>query len=110
MMNTACPGAALCALRAEDAWPVASMLAGMSPWLDLGYSAMQLEHYLSAHDPSLHRYTVMVDALIAGVVAVRYPWLRGSYLELIGLCPDQQDVAWARPFCTGWNGKPKHWR
>jgi GNAT superfamily N-acetyltransferase len=28
--------------------------------------------------------------MIAGVVAVRYPWLKGSYLELIGLFPDRQ--------------------
>ena len=32
----------------------------------------------------------MVDNVIAGVVAVRYPWLRGAYLELIGLFPDRQ--------------------
>ena len=83
-------GCRLVRLRAEDARPVADMLAGMSPWLDLSYSAIQLENYLSAHDPSLHRYAVMVEAMVAGVVAVRYPWLRGSYLELIGLCTNQQ--------------------
>ncbi len=77
-------------LQAEDAKVVSDKLATINPWLTLGYSAAQLEKYLSADDPSLHRYTVMVDEMIAGVVAVRYPWLRGSYLELIGLFPGQQ--------------------
>jgi len=84
------PGFRLVRLRAEDAEGIADRLALMDPWLALSYSAAQLEKYLSADDPSLHRYTVVVDEVIAGVVAVRYPWLRGSYLELIGLFPDRQ--------------------
>ena len=83
-------GCCLVRLRVEDAKMVAGKLATINPWLALGYSAAQLEKYLSADEPSLYRYTVMVDEMIAGGVAVRYPWLRGSYLELIGLCPDQQ--------------------
>ena len=83
-------GCRLVRLRLEDAEGIADRLALMDPWLALSYSAAQLEKYLSADDPSLHRYTIMVDEMIAGVVAVRYPWLRGSYLELIGLFPDQQ--------------------
>ena len=83
-------GCCLVRLRVEDAKMVAGKLATINPWLALGYSAAQLEKYLSADEPSLYRYTVMVDEMIAGVVAVRYPWLRGSYLELIGLFPDQQ--------------------
>ena len=83
-------GCHLVRLRAEDAEGIAGRLALMDPWLALSYSAAQLEKYLSADDPSLHRYTVIVDEMIIGVVAVRYPWLRGSYLELIGLFPDQQ--------------------
>lgn len=84
------PGFCLVRLRAEDAEGVANKLATMDPWLALGYSAIPLKNYLSAGDPSLHRYAVMADNAIAGVVAVRYPWLRGSYLELIGLFPEQQ--------------------
>ena len=83
-------GFRLVRLRAEDAKVVADKLATINPWLALGYSAAQLENYLSAGDPSLHRYAVVIDEMIAGVVAVRYPWLRGAYLELIGLFPDQQ--------------------
>jgi GNAT superfamily N-acetyltransferase len=84
------PGFRLVRLRTEDAKTVAGKLAAISPWLALGYSAIQLEKYLLTGDPSLHRYTVIVDNVIAGVVAVRYPWLRGAYLELIGLFPEQQ--------------------
>ncbi len=29
---------------------------------------------------------------LAGIISVRYPWLRGPYLELLGLFPDYQGV------------------
>ena len=83
-------GSRLVRLRAEDAEVIAGRLATMDPWLALSYSTIPLKNYLSGGDPSLHRYKVMVDNVIAGVVAVRYPWLRGAYLELIGLFPEQQ--------------------
>lgn len=83
-------GFGLVRLRVEDTKAVAGQLATINPWLALGYSAAQLENYLLADDPSLHRYAVMGDNAIVGVVAVRYPWLRGAYLELIGLFPGQQ--------------------
>jgi ribosomal protein S18 acetylase RimI-like enzyme len=83
-------GFRLTRFRVEDAKVVAGKLATIDPWLALGYSAIHLENYLSTIDPSLHCYTIMVDNVIVGVVAVRYPWLRGAYLELIGLFPDAQ--------------------
>jgi ribosomal protein S18 acetylase RimI-like enzyme len=49
-----------------------------------------LERYLSRPDPSLHRFGIHTAAGLGGVVCVRYPWLRGAYLELIGLLPDSQ--------------------
>ena len=34
---------------------------------------------------ALRRYVIVTQNHTSGVVCVRYPWLRGSYLELIGL-------------------------
>ncbi|TAL16166.1 GNAT family N-acetyltransferase [bacterium] len=60
-------------------------LGAMDPWRSLGYSAKRLEEYLLREDPSLHRFEVHTGKELAGVICVRYPWLRGPYLELIAL-------------------------
>src|SRR5262245_39732234 len=62
-----------------------SILAGLDPWRTLRYTADALERYLLRPDTALYRYTVVSRARMIGVVCVRYPWLRGAYLELIGL-------------------------
>lgn len=76
--------------RPEDARIIAGEMVRMDPWRALNYSAVNLESYLLAPDPSLRRYAVRLDGRVAGVVAVRYPWLKGAYLELIGLFPAAQ--------------------
>ncbi len=57
----------------------------MDPWLTFGYSAERFESYLRRRDPALRRYAITVDKELAGVAAVRYPWLHGAYLELLGM-------------------------
>jgi ribosomal protein S18 acetylase RimI-like enzyme len=75
----------------EKAALIGAQLAGMDPWKRLAYPAAELSRYLLWPDPALHRYTVLTrDETLAGVISVRYPWLRGPYLELIGLIPDFQ--------------------
>ena len=85
------PGCVLERLRApEDARSLADMLIGLEPWRTLGYTADGLARYLARDDPGLHRYRIVADGAVAGVVGVvcvRHPWLRGAYIELIGLGP-----------------------
>lgn len=83
-------GFSLAPIRPEDAKTIADEMVRMNPWRFLNYSTAALESYLSATDLALYRYVVTIDEGIAGVVAVRYPWLRGAYLELIGLFPGHQ--------------------
>jgi diamine N-acetyltransferase len=77
-----------CALRpldAREAPLLASALASMDPWLTFGYSAERFSSYLTRPDPALRQYVIAVGPELAGVVAVRYPWLHGAYLELLGV-------------------------
>ena len=60
-------------------------LARMDPWRTLRYTSNTLLAYLLRQDTALYRYAVVVPDTTIGVVCVRYPWLRGAYLELIGL-------------------------
>ncbi len=88
-------------LTNEQARIVAQMLAASEPWASLKFSADALRGYLMRDDPALRRYLVSVDGDLAGVVCVRHPWLRGPYIELLGMFPDyrgrgigKQVLAW----------------
>ncbi len=89
-------------LSPERAQALAAMLAASEPWATLQFSAAALANYLTREDPALRRYLISVDGRPAGVICVREPWLRGPYLELLGMYPEQrgkglgrQVLAWA---------------
>ncbi len=46
--------------------------------------------YLTRPDPSLQRYAVEIAGELAGVLALRKPWLRGPLIEMLALLPDAQ--------------------
>ena len=72
-------------IAAADAFRLAGLLSEQDPWRRLGVSDQALATYLQREDPALHRYSVRLDAELAGLVCVRHPWLRGPYIELLGL-------------------------
>lgn len=67
---------------------IAEMLSTSEPWVTLNFSSVSLASYLAREDSSLHRYIVTVDDNLAGVICIRFPWLRGPYIELLGVSPD----------------------
>ncbi|ADE10955.1 GCN5-related N-acetyltransferase [Sideroxydans lithotrophicus ES-1] len=77
-------------LTDEQALAIAEMLSISEPWKTLKFSAAALAKYLMRDDTSLYRYAVSVDGKLAGVICVRYPWLRGPYIELLGLSQDHR--------------------
>ncbi|MBK7540627.1 MAG: GNAT family N-acetyltransferase [Candidatus Competibacteraceae bacterium] len=85
-------GFSLAPIEAAEAKIIAGEMIEMDPWRTLNYAAAPLENYLSTPSPALHRYAIKVaNDDIAGVVTVRYPWLKGAYLELFGFFPNQQN-------------------
>jgi diamine N-acetyltransferase len=85
---------ARCALalleETSEARELAKMLAGLEPWRTLGYTTEGLASYLTRNDPALRRFRIVAGAANVGIVCIRYPWLRGPYIELIGLSPAGQ--------------------
>lgn len=75
---------------AIDAATLGQSLAGIDPWLTLGFSSDSLAGYLQRNDPALFRFAVSIDEEIVGAVCVRYPWLRGPYIEFLGIKFDFQ--------------------
>lgn len=95
----------LCRLQStmthEEARHISHLLAHMDPWLSLGFSAEALCNYLSRDDPALSRYRIFHDEELIGVLCIRYPWLRGPYIELLGLEPNYQGKGIAKQI-IGW--------
>lgn len=75
-------------ITAEQAQTIGAALALSEPWATLKISATSLANYLMRDDPALHRYAVTVNGELAGVICIRSPWLRGPYIELLGLFPN----------------------
>jgi len=78
------------ALSAKEAETVAAACIGFDPYRTLGYRAETLAAYLTRPDPSLCRYAVETNGRLAGVLALRKPWLRGPLIEMLALLPSAQ--------------------
>lgn len=78
-------------LTSEQSLEIAEMLSISEPWKTLNFSVSSLANYLMREDPSLHRYGVSADGNLVGIICVRHPWLRGPYIELLGLFPNARE-------------------
>ncbi|MCG8559678.1 MAG: GNAT family N-acetyltransferase [Hyphomicrobiales bacterium] len=83
-------GAALVAMDEATAAILGPALAEIDPWARMDYPASQLMAYLQANDPAVRKFAIRRDGATAGVVALRHPWLKGPYVELLALLPDHQ--------------------
>jgi diamine N-acetyltransferase len=84
------PPFTLRSLQPSEAAPTGLRLAAMDPWKRLGYSAAAIGRFLTNPDPALKRFTVQDAKETIGVVCIRFPWLRGPYLELLAIFPEDQ--------------------
>ena len=84
-------GCTLRRLEDADAAPLAETLVQMDPWRRLNYSAERFRNYFTAADPALNRFVIEAQNKTAGVVCVRQPWLKGPYLELLGVWKPYQE-------------------
>jgi hypothetical protein len=72
-------------MDADAAAVVGPLLAASDPWRRLEFTAAGLTRYLVRDNPGLDRFLVSVDGVPAGALCLRFPWLRGAYIELLGL-------------------------
>ncbi len=75
----------LMAMTPEIAAQVAPGFAEMDPWARLGITAAALSHDFANPEPGSARYCVQVGESLAGVAGFRAAWLRGPYLQFLGL-------------------------
>ena len=77
-------------LAAADIVTLAPALAVMDPWRRLGFTAVGLAAYLGREDAALTRMVIELDGRPAAALALRRPWLRGPYVELLAVLPAAQ--------------------
>jgi diamine N-acetyltransferase len=78
------------ALDPHAAARVAASIVAIPPWSVMSYPADALARFLAASDGGASRYLVEIGGEEAGAVSVRFPWLKGPYLELLALLPGFQ--------------------
>lgn len=74
-------------LAAAEIPALAQALVELDPWRRLGFSAAGLAAYLGREDPALSRVVTERNGAPAAVLALRKPWLRGPYIELLAVLP-----------------------
>jgi ribosomal protein S18 acetylase RimI-like enzyme len=61
------------------------LLASIDPWRAQGRTADEMTLRFAREDPSAGRFAIVREEVVIGAVIVRYPFLRGAYLETLGL-------------------------
>lgn len=65
-------------------------LAAIPPWATYEISSDSMTSYLAAVETGAPRYALHIGAARAGAVCLRMKWLRGPYLQMIGILPSYQ--------------------
>lgn len=81
---------ALEAMSPEAAEHLSHALSAIDPWARYGFTASALAAYLADDEPGAPRYVIRADGQIAGAVGLRTAWLRGPYLQFLGILPAYQ--------------------
>jgi ribosomal protein S18 acetylase RimI-like enzyme len=74
-------------LRTEQATPLGEAFAAIDPWASYPYPAAGLAQYLGATEPGAPRFALYLAGELAGAAGLRLNWLRGPYLQFLGILP-----------------------
>ncbi len=78
------------ACDATAAQTLADQFAGMLPWSRYPFSAKALASYLAAQEAGAPRYAIFAKGQLAGALGLRFNWLRGPYVQFLGILPGYQ--------------------
>jgi ribosomal protein S18 acetylase RimI-like enzyme len=77
--------ARLAPLASRSCPNLAAAFVAMPPWSVMRYPEDAMRWFLATADDGVQRYLVEIGGEEAGAVSVRFPWLKGPYLELLAL-------------------------
>jgi len=67
-------------------------LAAIDPWKSYPYPAEGLARYFESVEPGAPRLAIHLGDELVGVVGLRTEWLRGPYLQFLGVLPGRQGL------------------
>lgn len=77
-------------MTAAAAKQLGAAFAQIEPWSRYPFSEESLTRFLSERESDAPRYVIYADAAVAGAICVRGKWLRGPYLQFLGVVPKFQ--------------------
>lgn len=78
-------------MTVESADMLGAPLAAIDPWAHYRYTPEALTTFLRDNDHDAPRLEILVDGTLAGAFSVRRTWLRGPYLQFLGILPPFQN-------------------
>jgi ribosomal protein S18 acetylase RimI-like enzyme len=88
----------------DDVAGVAARLADLDPWAAMGRPAESFVAYMTRPMAATFRYALRLDARPVGFLSLRYPFMRGPYIETIAVFPEAQRRGFARRI-VDWMGR-----
>jgi len=73
-----------------DCAELAPQLAKLVPWSTYQFTSDTLVHSLAAEQPNAPRFLIRAGDKKIGIVGVQLNWLRGPYLQFLGILPPHQ--------------------
>lgn len=80
----------------DDVAVIAERLATLDPWASMGRPAASFVAYMTRPMAATHRFAVRLDGRPVGFLSLRWPFMRGPYIETIALFPEAQRRGFAR--------------
>ncbi|MFA5958300.1 GNAT family N-acetyltransferase [Hyphomicrobium sp.] len=77
-------------MTAASAEHLGEALSGIDPWAHYHYTAKALAAYLGGKEEDAPRFEIVFGETLAGAICIRKNWLRGPYLQLLGILPTFQ--------------------
>jgi ribosomal protein S18 acetylase RimI-like enzyme len=77
-------------LETADGVDLGVVFAGIDPWAAYGYPPAALSAFLSASELGTTRFALRLGDDLAGAAVIRSGWLRGPYLQFLGVVPEYQ--------------------
>ena len=84
------PALVLTSISADMADVLGRGFAAIDPWARYPYPAAALSKYFANSEPHAPRYAVFSGGVLAGALGLHLNWLRGPYIQFLGLLPGHQ--------------------
>lgn len=83
-------------ITAENAIRLGQGFATIDPWARYRYTPEALSTFLSMREEQAPRFEILSEGAIAGALCIRENWLRGPYLQFLGILPEFQNLGLGR--------------